>query len=83
MKGNDGKNLRFKRYKPPTRGELEITTVNAEFLKDDELKVQTLSRGFTLLDTGTHDSLSEASIYMEVLEVTTIQLNETHSTKQT
>lgn len=54
--------------KPSARGELEITTVNQEFLKDGELKVQTLSRGFAWLDTGTHDSLSEASTYIEVLE---------------
>lgn len=50
------------------RGEYEITTVNQEFLKDGELKVQTLGRGFAWLDTGTHDSLSEASTYIEVLE---------------
>ncbi|MDE5839401.1 MAG: glucose-1-phosphate thymidylyltransferase RfbA [Muribaculaceae bacterium] len=54
--------------RPSARGELEITTVNQEFLKDGALKVSTLPRGFAWLDTGTHDSLAEASIYVEVLE---------------
>ena len=57
-----------KNIKPSARGELEITTVNQQFLADKELKVQTLGRGFAWLDTGTHDSLSEASTYVEVLE---------------
>jgi len=54
--------------KPSARGEYEITTINQKFLEDGELKVQTLGRGFAWLDTGTHDSLSEASTYIEVLE---------------
>lgn len=54
--------------RPSARGELEITTVNQEFLKARELKVQTMARGFAWLDTGTHDSLSEASTFIEVLE---------------
>lgn len=54
--------------RPSARGELEITTVNQRFLEDGELKVQTLGRGFAWLDTGTHDSLAEASTYIEVLE---------------
>lgn len=57
-----------KNIKPSARGEYEITTVNQEFLADEQLKVQTLGRGFAWLDTGTHDSLSEASTYIEVLE---------------
>ena len=56
------------KIKPSARGEYEITTVNQWFLNDRELKVQTLGRGFAWLDTGTHDSLSEASTYIEVLE---------------
>jgi len=57
-----------KNIKPSERGELEITTVNQEYLKQKKLKVQTLQRGFAWLDTGTHDSLSEASTFIEVIE---------------
>lgn len=57
-----------KHIKPSARGELEITTVNQRFLNDKELKVQTLGRGFAWLDTGTHDSLAEASNYIETIE---------------
>jgi len=57
-----------KTIKPSARGELEITSVNQRFLEDGELKVQVLGRGFAWLDTGTHDSLAEASIYIETVE---------------
>ena len=57
-----------KNIRPSARGELEITSVNQEYLRRGELKVQTLRRGFTWLDTGTHDSLAEASTYIEVIE---------------
>ncbi|MDV3111756.1 sugar phosphate nucleotidyltransferase, partial [Bacteroides fragilis] len=57
-----------KQIKPSSRGELEITSVNQQFLFSQDLKVQVLGRGFAWLDTGTHDSLSEASTFIEVIE---------------
>ena len=62
-----------KNIKPSARGELEITTVNQKFLEDNELKVKTFGRGFAWLDTGTHDSLSDASVFVETLEKRTGQ----------
>ena len=65
----DSRVVKFaKQIKPSERGELEITTVNQVYLEREQLKVQTLGRGFAWLDTGTHESLSEASTYIEVLE---------------
>lgn len=57
-----------KNIRPSARGELEITSVNQQFLQDEQLKVQTLARGFAWLDTGTHDSLADASVFIEVIE---------------